>query len=102
MRFNDDVGPANELNVAQARIRKLERHLGSKTLETEFLKERIKIARKKTDLACAIAASGRFALKPICHAFDISGYHLHELLKGTPSIFSVSEHRQDRMTTAKL
>lgn len=47
VRSNDDVVPANELKVAQARIRELERQLGKKTLETEILKEGIKIAREK-------------------------------------------------------
>ncbi|SRR5579883_51155 len=47
VRANDEVVPAAEHKAALARIRELERQLGKKTLESEILKEGIKIAREK-------------------------------------------------------
>lgn len=47
VRANDEVVPAAEHKMALARIKELERQLGRKTLESEILKEGIKVAKEK-------------------------------------------------------
>ena len=66
----------------ETRVRELERALGRQTMQFDILKEAVKIAReKKTDLARAIARGGRFRLKPIAEALDISRSNLSISLK---------------------
>ena len=50
--------PASALRASQEQIRELQRLLGKKTLEAEFLKEALEIATKfkKTNIAIAVAA----------------------------------------------
>ena len=44
---DDQVVPASEVKQLKAQIRELERLLGKKTMETEILKDAIRIAREK-------------------------------------------------------
>lgn len=44
---DDHVVPASEVKQLKSQIRELERLLGKKTMETEFLRDAIRIARKK-------------------------------------------------------
>ena len=47
LKANEEVVAKSELKKAEARIRELERALGRKTMENEFLQEAVKIAREK-------------------------------------------------------
>ena len=59
MSRDDSVASNRTVREMEARIRELERQLGRKMLEVEILKEALEKARsKKTDLACAVAATG--------------------------------------------
>jgi transposase len=44
---DEAVVPASEAKALQARVRELERLLGKKTLETEILREAVRLAREK-------------------------------------------------------
>jgi transposase len=44
---DDQVVPASEVKQLKAQIRELERLLGKKTMETEILRDAIRIAREK-------------------------------------------------------
>jgi hypothetical protein len=54
------------------RICQLERVLVKKTPENEILTEAAKLAMKKTDLAHALAAPGRFAMKGMADAMGVA------------------------------
>ena len=47
VRADDEVVPASEVKQLKAQIRELERLLGRKTMETEILRDAIRIAREK-------------------------------------------------------
>jgi transposase len=56
----EQVVAASEVRRLEERVRELERLLGRKTMEVEILKGGARLgAGKKTDLAVALAASGR-------------------------------------------
>lgn len=63
---------AQEQPELKNRIRDLERALGRKALEGEILKEAIEVGREKTDIACAVAAGGRFPMKAVAETFGVS------------------------------
>ena len=82
IRSDDAVVSAAEVRELKKRIRELERVLGKKTLENEILTEAVKLAHeKKTDLAHALAATGRFAMKAIADAVGVARSHLVERVK---------------------
>lgn len=66
------------------RIRELERQLGRKTLEVEILKEALDRSRsKKADVACAVAAEGRFPVSVVAQILGVSRSNLHDRLTGS-------------------
>ena len=80
---DDDVTSNRAVRQMEDRIRELERHLGRKTLEVEILKEALDKSRsKKTDLACAVAAIGRFPMSVIAEVLDVSRSNLNARLAG--------------------
>ena len=63
---DDDVTSNRAVQQMEDRIRELERQLGRKTLEAEILREALDKSRsKKTDVARAVAAEGRFPVKVV-------------------------------------
>ncbi len=70
---DDDVTSNRTVRQMEDRIRELERHLGRKTLEVEILKEALDKSRsKKTDVARAIAATGRFPMSVLAETLGVS------------------------------
>jgi len=67
-----EVLPKSKVKDLENRVRELERVLGKKTLENEILREAVKIARKKTDLATTLARSGRFRIRMICKVLQVA------------------------------
>jgi len=65
------------LQDMQSRIRELEQLLGKKTMEAEILKEGIKVAPKKTTVACVLAAQRRYPVKRVSAALTIARYYYH-------------------------
>jgi transposase len=47
VRFDEDVVGSYEVKDLEGRIRELERVLGKKTVETEILREAVKVAHEK-------------------------------------------------------
>jgi transposase len=60
VRADDDVVAAAEVRRLEERLREFERLLGRKTMDVEILKEALILYGQKTDLAVALASSGRF------------------------------------------
>ncbi|PVA08747.1 IS3 family transposase [Pelagivirga sediminicola] len=80
---DDDVTSNRAVRQMEDRIRELERHLGRKTLEVEILKEALDKSRsKKTDVACAVAAEGRFPMSVVAETLGVSRSNLHARLTG--------------------
>ncbi|WP_209428492.1 IS3 family transposase [Pararhodobacter sp. SW119] len=80
---DDDVTSNRTVRQLEDRVRELERQLGRKTLEVEILKEALDKARfKKTDLACAVAASGRFPMSAVAETLGVSRSNLHDRVSG--------------------
>lgn len=69
---DDEFVSASGARALKKRGRELERLLGKKTMEVEILKEGIKIAREKTDIAHAVALRGGFPVKRVAEAFDVA------------------------------
>jgi len=65
----------------EGRIRELERVLGKKTVETEILREAVKVAHEKTDLALAVLARRGFAVKTVADTLGVSRSQLHSRLR---------------------
>ncbi|WP_089886600.1 IS3 family transposase [Citreimonas salinaria] len=81
---DDDVTSNRAVRQMEDRVRELERQLGRKTLEVEILKEALDKARfKKTDVACAVAAEGRFPVKVVAETLGVSRSNLHARLTGS-------------------
>ncbi|WPZ16172.1 IS3 family transposase [Nitratireductor rhodophyticola] len=80
---DDGVTSNRAVRQMEERIRELERQLGRKTLEVEILKEALDKSRfKKTDVACAVAAEGRFPMSVVAKTLGVSRSNLHDRLKG--------------------
>ncbi|MCC5974718.1 MAG: IS3 family transposase [Rubellimicrobium sp.] len=80
---DDDVTSNKIVRQMEDRIRELERQLGRKTLEAEILREALdKSQFKKTDLARAVAAEGRFPVKAVAETLGIARSNLIDRLKG--------------------
>ncbi|MBB1499797.1 IS3 family transposase [Paracoccus sp. MC1862] len=80
---DDDVTSNRVVRQLEDRIRELERQLGRKTLEAEILREALDKARfKKTDLAGAVAAQGRFPVKVVADTLDVARSNLVDRLQG--------------------
>ncbi|MHA6345754.1 IS3 family transposase [Roseivivax sp. CAU 1761] len=81
---DDDVTSNRAVRQMEERIRELERQLGRKTLEVEILKEALDKSRfKKTDLARAVAAEGRFPVKAVAETLGVSRSNLNARLNGS-------------------
>ncbi|MCZ4260618.1 IS3 family transposase [Limimaricola sp. G21655-S1] len=81
---DDDVTSNRAVRQMEERIRELERQLGRKTLEVEILKEALDKSRfKKTDLARAVAAQGRFPVKAVAETLGVSRSNLNARLNGS-------------------
>jgi len=74
------------LAAARAEIAKLQRVLGTKTLENEILKEAVEYAAgKKVDCALALVAQGRRPMKTVCQALGLARSHVHAVAKRSVS-----------------
>ncbi|WP_143535068.1 IS3 family transposase [Roseivivax jejudonensis] len=81
---DDDVTSNRAVRQMEDRIRELERQLGRKTLEVEILKEALDKTRfKKTDVARAVAAEGRFPVKAVAETLGVSRSNLHARMNGS-------------------
>ena len=59
----------------------MERLFGRKTMEVEILKDSVRIAREKTDLARAVVGEGRHPVKAVAETMGVSRTHQYETLK---------------------
>jgi hypothetical protein len=59
------VVSASDVRKLKERVRELEHLLGPKTRDVGILKEALDLERAKTDIAVAIASSGRFPVKTV-------------------------------------
>ena len=81
VQADEDVVGTSRVRDLERRVRELERLLGRKTMEVEFLKEALDVARvKKTELAAAILerSEGRFAMKAVADTFAVARSNLIE------------------------
>jgi hypothetical protein len=81
IRVDEDVVGSSEVKALEKRIRELERVLGKKTLENEILRESVKVAHEKTDLALAVIARRGFAVKTVADTLGVSRSQLHSRLR---------------------
>ncbi len=81
VRVDEDVVGSSEVKALEKRIRELERVLGKKTLENEILREAVKVAHEKTDLALAVIARRGFAMKTVADSLGVSRSQLHARLR---------------------
>jgi hypothetical protein len=81
MRVDEDVVGSSEIKTLEKRIRELERVLGKKTLENEILREAVKVAHEKTDLALAVITRRGFAVKTVTDTLGVSRSQLHSRLR---------------------
>ena len=65
-------GLMKEVEVAQARIKELERALGQKTMDVEILEEAVRIGREKTNFARALAKKERWKMSSIAQTLGVS------------------------------
>ncbi|MCA0851140.1 IS3 family transposase [Salipiger thiooxidans] len=80
---DDDVTSNRVVRQLEDRIRELARQLGRKTLEAEILREALDKSRfKKTDLARAVAAEGRFPVKVVAETLGVARSNLIDRLNG--------------------
>jgi transposase-like protein len=82
VRADDAVVSAAEVRALEKLIRELERVLGRKTLENEILREAVKVAQEKADLAVAVVTRRGFAVKAVVTTLGVSRPPLHERLQG--------------------
>lgn len=81
---DEPVVGSSEVRRLEEQVRELERLLGRKTMENEILREALaRSDSKKTDLAAAVAAEGRFAMTRVAEALGVSRSNLAERAKGT-------------------
>ncbi len=81
---DDEVTSNRVVRERDACIRELERPLGRKTMDVEILKEALDEARpKKTDVARAVAAEGRFPMKAVADVLGVSRSQLYASLTAT-------------------
>ena len=81
---DDDMTSNRAVRQMEERIRELARQLGRKTLEVEVLKEALdKTRSKKTEVALAVAAEGRFPVKVVAETLGVSRSNLHARLNGS-------------------
>ncbi len=82
----EEVVAASEYRALQAQIRELHRLLGKKTLETENLKEALEVAGgpKKSAVALAVVAEGRFSMSAVCTVLDVARSNIAERMAGRP------------------
>ena len=77
--------PASEVKQLKSQIRELERLLGKKTMETDILRDAIRIAReKKTSVADALAQEGRFPVKRITDTLGVSRSNVYAKRESAP------------------
>ena len=81
IRVDEEVVGSSEVKALERRIRELERVLGKKTLENEILREAVKVAHERTDLAIAVIARRRFAVKTVADTLGVSRSQLHSRLR---------------------
>ncbi|MBX6373146.1 MAG: IS3 family transposase [Acetobacteraceae bacterium] len=82
VRADEDVVPASRVRELEAKVRELERLLGRKTMEVEILREALDQARpQKTELALAIAATGRFPVKTVADTLGVARSNLVDGLR---------------------
>ncbi|MBW9089614.1 IS3 family transposase [Rhizobium wenxiniae] len=83
----EEVVPASEYRALQNQVKELQRLLGKKTMEGEILKEALEIASgfKKTPVALALAAEGRFAMTAVCETLGVARSNIAERVKQRPS-----------------
>ena len=79
---NEPVVAASEVRRLEDRVRDLERLLGRKTMENEILKEALASGGKKTDVASAVAAEGRFPMSRVAEVLEVSRSQLHARVSG--------------------
>ena len=82
IRADDEMVAKAEVLTLQRQIRQLQRVLGKKTLENEILREAVKLAHKKTDLAVAVVVGRAFAVKRVADVLGVSRSQLTERLEG--------------------
>ena len=68
---------SSEVKALEKPIRELERVLGRKTLENEILREAVKVAHEKTDLAVAVITRQGFAVRTVADTLRVSRTQLH-------------------------
>ena len=79
----EQVVPASELAAAMKQIKELQRLLGKKTMENEFLKEAVEYGRaKKVDSARALIARG-WGVSLVSRCLRVSRAQLHVILRRT-------------------
>ncbi|MBX4935218.1 IS3 family transposase [Rhizobium bangladeshense] len=83
----EEVVPASEYRALQNQVKELQRLLGKKTMEGEILKEALEIASgfKKTPVALALVAEGRFAMTAVCETLGVARSNIAERVKQRPS-----------------
>ncbi|MGK7865620.1 IS3 family transposase, partial [Falsiroseomonas sp. E2-1-a4] len=82
VRADDDVVAASRVRELEAKVRDLERLLGRKTMETEILREALEHARpKKSAVALAVAATGRFPVKAVADTLGVARSNLADQLQ---------------------
>jgi transposase InsO family protein len=88
IRADDEVVSAAEVRELKRQVRELQRVLGKKTMENEILREAVKVAHEKTDIAVAVAATGRFAVKTVADTLGVARSNLVERAKPDRSLRS--------------
>src|SRR3954467_14246945 len=79
---DEPVVGSSEVRRLEERVRELERMLGRKTMEVEYLPGGSgEVGVKKTELAALVAAEGRFPMKAVADALEVARSHLHEKVR---------------------
>jgi len=79
---DDDTAGNRAVRQIGECIPEFEWPLGRRTLEVDILKEVLDKARKKTDVAHAVVAEGRFAVKALAETLGVSRSNLNVHLIG--------------------
>lgn len=93
---DDDLTNNKVVRQLEDRVRALARHLGRKTLEAEILREALDKSRsKKTDLARAVAAEGRFPVNVVAQTLGVARSNLIDRLNGRTTLRRRYHRSQD-------
>lgn len=84
--MQEEVVPASEYRALQNQVKELQRLLGKKTMEGEILEERLNgVGVKKTPVALALVAEGRFAMTAVCATLGVARSNMAQRVRQRPS-----------------